>query len=152
MHCGQGFLNCNKIVVALSDVLVSLLFHFKESWQHKQGSQVWCAMKSGVIPIHDLILDHDINQMVPILPAVHALTGCDTASKVETKVGPIKLKDSFHLLFSFGKDRLNANMISNAEKFLVHCILKCSSTTISSFDELPVRNHVYHRYVSNLDI
>ena len=45
--------------------------------------------ETTVVPIHNLV-DHFGSALVEILPAVHALTGCDTTSKVSTKSRALK--------------------------------------------------------------
>ena len=75
-------------------------------------------------PIHDLANDLD-SDLVEILPAIHALTRCDKASKVGTKSrGVRKRADCYHLLYAFGRDALSDEMIPDAEKFLLKCITK----------------------------
>ena len=80
--------------------------------------------------------------MIEILPAVHALTGCDTTSKVWTKVSALKAarKYGHELLCSFGKDNISEEMVVNAELFLLKCI---SSSSVDTFNEL--RFQVYHK-------
>ena len=65
-----------------------------------------------LFPIHDLADDLDPD-LAEILPAIHALTGCDTASKVGTKSKAVKegANNGYKLLSSFGRDELSEEMI-----------------------------------------
>ena len=81
--------------------------------------------------------------LIDILPAVHALTGCDTTSKVGIKKATLKAAEctGSELLSSFGKEPLSDDRIAAAEKFLVGCLSDAS--TMKSSDEL--RYHQYHK-------
>ena len=84
-------------------------------------------------PIHDLTRDLDLD-LVEVLPAIHALTGCDTASKVGTKSKAAREgAGCYHLLYAFGRDALSDEMIADAEKFLLKCFTKHD---VDTFDEL----------------
>ena len=75
-----------------------------------------------IVPVHELVKGFDA-AVIDVLPAVHALTGCDTTSKVGTKLKALKTAISdCDLLKTFGKDQINDQMIANAEQFLVKCI------------------------------
>jgi len=95
-----------------------------------------------IIPIHDLINVME-SDLIDILPAVHALTGCDTTSKIGTKTSAFKTaeKYGYELIYSFGKSELTEQMINNAERFLVRCL--SSNENIGCFDEL--RYEVFHK-------
>ena len=89
-------------------------------------------------------LDSDL---VEVLPVIHALTGCDTASKVGTKSRAVREGvGCYHLLYAFGRDALIDEMIADAEKFLLKCITKHDADT---FHEL--RFIVYHEKYFELD-
>ena len=65
------------------------------------------------------------------LPAAHALTGCDTVAKVGTKDAILKTlmsQDPDDTIVDFGRDRLDSEMFSVAEKFLIRVIGKKYST------------------------
>ena len=63
--------------------------------------------------------------LVENLPAIHALIGCDTASKVGTKNRAVKEgTNCYQLQYAFGRDALRDEMITDAEKFLLKCITK----------------------------
>ena len=98
-------------------------------------------------PIHDLAHHLDLD-LVEVLPAIHALTGCDTASKVGTKSRAVREgADCYHLLYAFGRDAWSDEMIADAEKFLLKCIRKHD---VDTFDEL--RFIVYHEKYLKFDI
>ena len=158
-HGYKSFQISNKrsgsIIVASpdTDVLVSLIYHYNNTWGYmNHDNKLWCLTKSGgsrqIYPIHELCsaLKQPFTSVRPnlinVLPALHALTGCDTTSKIGTKLPPTKLLNSFSLIENFGKLPLNADMILKAEKFLVHCLLKSSEKKICTFDEL--RYEFYH--------
>ena len=79
-------------------------------------------------------------EFVKVLVPIHDLTGADSISKVGSKSKATKegLKH-FSLLSGFGHQSLTAEMINNAEKFLLKCITKHD---VKAFDEL--RYVVYH--------
>ena len=74
--------------------------------------------------------------VVDVLPALHALTGCDTTSKICSKNAALKIEDTDFIenLVAFGKTDINIDMIIMAEKFLVRCI--DSKANSESFDDL----------------
>ena len=90
--------------------------------------------QNEVVPIHDLV-DVMEPDLVEILPAIHALTGCDSTSKFGTKGRAIKegLKNGYSLLYSFGRDEMSNEMLADAEKFLINCI---SKHQVETLDEL----------------
>jgi hypothetical protein len=90
------------------------------------------------------------SNVVEVLPAVHALTGCDTTSKVGTKLSALQTaeKYGYELLSSFGTSDITDEMIKNAEKFLVRCI--DHNSHVDTFDDL--RNQIYHRHSFKLDL
>ena len=90
------------------------------------------------------------SHVVEVLPAVHAFTGCDTTSKVGTKLSALQTaeKYGYELLSSFGTSDITDEMIKNAEKFLVRCI--DHNSHVDTFDDL--RNQIYHRHSFKLDL
>ena len=83
-------------------------------------------------------------EIVLLLPAIHALTGCDVTSKVGTKKNAVKAtqKITHHGLLRFGFDDLNEEMIASAESFLIDC-LPVSTKGTTKFDL--VRHSEYHK-------
>ena len=85
-----------------------------------------------------------------ILPAVHALTGCDSTSKIATKLTALKIACSKkgHLMTNFINKPFSDVTAIYAEQFLVNCLKpKCREI---SFDEL--RYAIYHNKTTNLDL
>ena len=115
-----------KIASSDTDVLVSSTYHF-EQLKYFGLEKLWFIMgKSSnriILPIREAadVLKSDV---VDILPAVHALTGCDTTSKVGSKCAAVQAAETYgyDLLHLFGKSELDDVMIQNAEKFLLRCI------------------------------
>ena len=107
-----------------TDIFVSATHHFdkliyldlKELWLVSGRSE-----SRTVVPIHDLV-DSMEPDLVEVLPAIHALTGCDTTSKFGTKGKAVKegMKNGYNLLYSFGRDEISNQMIADAENsFLI---------------------------------
>lgn len=80
-------------------------------------------------PLH--LLASKLNPcVVDNLPAGHSLTGCDTVAKVGTK------------LSDFGFDRLDEDVLLQAEQFLVKVVASKACMSCQSFDQLRVK--LYH--------
>ena len=88
-----------------------------------------------VVPLH-AVANKVETTVIDILPALHALTGCDTTSKICSKTAALKIADTdvIESLVTFGKTDINFDMIITAEMFLVICI--DSKTNSENFDEL----------------
>ena len=63
-------------------------------------------------------------EVVRVLPAIHALTGCDTTPKVGSKLQAFHVahKSEHFILAEFGNGVLNDSMILSAERFLLDCL------------------------------
>ena len=75
------------------------------------------------MPFHDLV-EKMSDDIIEILSTVHALTGCDTTSKIGTKEAALKTANVCgyeHLCF-FGKHELMNDMFYNAEQFLLRFV------------------------------
>ena len=138
--------NFRSIAIASpdTDVLVAAIHHYNKFIYFDLEELWFISGKSEsrtVLPIHDLVNEIDTD-FIDILPAIHALTGCDTTSKVGTKKKAIKKgnKNAYNLLCYFGKNEISESMIADAEKFLVQCI---TSDDTDNFDDL--RFNVYHK-------
>ncbi|KAG1706210.1 Structural maintenance of chromosomes protein 6 [Nymphon striatum] len=104
-----------------TDVFVNLIFHFNTTWQlQKLYMKLGNRKTKKTVPVH-LLVDQLDNGLVSCLPAIHALSGCDS-----TKLSP--------------------QITSNAEKFLVSGLKK---TDCSTFDEY--RWEQYHNSKKELD-
>ena len=81
--------NYGTVVIASpdTDIFVSSLHHFCKL-KYFDIEELWFVSGRGnsrtFFSIHDLTNDLD-SDLLKVLPAIHALTGCDTASKVGTK-------------------------------------------------------------------
>ena len=125
-----------------TDVFVLLVYYWREL--NVEGlEELW--MKGGVgettryIPIHILTKKVGMN-LCKVLPAIHALSGCDYTSKVGTKHSALLVNPEMYL-----KDLgiLNHNVDSlfdKAEAYLTQVLKK--GTTFKTLDQL--RFHKYH--------
>ena len=59
--------------------------------------------------------------VIDVLPALHAITGCDTTSKICCNNAALKTAETgiIENLVTFGKTAINVDTIISAEKFLV---------------------------------
>ena len=130
--CGSGFpLSLSEWSFTIcdspdTDVFVNLFFHVNKTWQlQKLYIKLDNRKTKKTVPVH-LLVDQLDNGLVACLPAIHALSGCDSTSKV----GP-KVSMDLSLLEGFGVEELSPQMTSNAERFPVSRLKKTDS---SSFD------------------
>ena len=79
--------------------------------------QLWLVSGRGnyktFFPIYDLA-NHLDSDLVENLPAIHALTRCDAASRAFREG-----TDCYQLLYTFGRDASRDEMIIDDEKFLL---------------------------------
>ena len=130
----------SKVVIASSDTnaFVCTLYDFIPL-MYSGLEELW--MISGkcdsikVNPVHTIDSNMD-NSVVDVLPAVHALTGCDTTCTVDTNVTAFKaaMKCNYGLLYLLGKSEISNQMILSAENFLVECNSKRSAR--NNFDKI----------------
>ena len=86
-------------------------------------NEMWVFYGQGLstralsIPKISDTLERDV---ISVLPAVHALSGCDSTSKIGGKTTGLKVVESglAESLYEFGKQPLSELQISNAEHFL----------------------------------
>ena len=118
----------SKVVIASSntDVFVCALYHFSRwiySGMHElRSSHQRCFQRTGVLrnfvkfTRKHLCQNLFFNKVVDVLPAVHALTGCDKTSKIGTKFTAFQavMKCGYELLYSFGKSKIYDQMILSA--------------------------------------
>jgi len=126
-----------------TDVFVSALYHYLQKWKTSGLNELWIAFGVGktsrYIPLH--LFEGRVPLAVLLcLPAIHALTGCDTTSKVSTKLAALKAAELYAegLLSEFGKGPLNEEMEKKAEEFLVHAL----ASSLGTMDKL--RFHQFH--------
>ena len=109
----------SSIVVATedTDIVVSLLFHFKTSFKDRGLKHLWLNKGSGtkrlVYPLDILVSDIG-DEIIQNHPAAHALTGADTTSKIGTKVSMMSQKNKLCLLDGFGISELSEEMFQAA--------------------------------------
>ena len=74
--------------------------------------------------------------VISVLPAIHALSSCDTTSKIGGKKTALEVVEGglSESLSKFGKQPLSERQISNAEHFLVKCYNQ--KTKAMTFDDL----------------
>ena len=88
----------------------SLLFHLRR-WMYMGASEMWGLCGRGLtkraIPFHRIVDVLDIC-VIDVLPAIHALTGCDTTNTIGTKRAALRLGETNRneMLISFGKEPL----------------------------------------------
>ena len=144
----------SKVVIASSDtdVFVCALYHFNR-WMYSGQDELWIISGKcdsiNVTPVHTIVNNMD-NSVVDVLPAVHALTGCDITSKVGTKSAAFQaaMKCGYELLYSNRKSEISNQMILLAEKFLVGRISKSSER--NNFDD--IRLETYHQKLFQLNL
>ncbi|KAG1670900.1 hypothetical protein GQR58_016621 [Nymphon striatum] len=114
------------------------------TWHDSGLDELWVLVGQGntsrAIPIHDLAVEMP-SILVSVLPAVHALTGCDTTSKVSTKYAAFKVAEQggSDLIKDFGKLKFTNDMEHRAETFL------SSAVAGSKFDTMDqIRYFQYH--------
>ena len=85
-----------------TDVFVNLIFHLNKTWQlQKLYMKLGNRKTKKSVPVH-LLVDQLDNGLVSCLPAIHALSGCDSTSKVGPKVSGLKTSMDLSLLEGFG--------------------------------------------------
>ena len=113
-----------KIVIASpdTDVFISAHHHFSR-WIFFGLVELWVLSGKSdsrlAAPLHDIVETMHSN-VVDILPAVHSLTGCDTTSKVGTKLSALQTARELghEYLLTFGRSEISEDMISSADRFL----------------------------------
>ena len=110
---------------------------------------MWKGSSTRAIPVHDVVSGID-SSVAESLPAIHALSGCDSTSKIGTKKSALKTAQALRCeqVLSFAKAPIMDGMIRSAEKYLVACI--SSDNTVGTFDKL--RYNIYHKKTFQLDL
>jgi len=143
-----------RVIVASADtdVFICLVYHFIQ-WVHFGMKELWVLCGKGsstrAIPVHDVVSGID-SSVAESLPAIHALSGCDSTSKIGTKKSALKTAQALRCeqVLSFAKAPIMDGMIRSAEKYLVACI--SSDNTVGTFDKL--RYNIYHKKTFQLDL
>ena len=129
-----------------TDVFVNLVYHLHKTWTlQKLYVKRGTSKTKKTVPVHQLIEQLD-SKLVSCLVAIHALSGCDSTSKVGPKLAGLKVSMDLSLLQEFGVAVLSQQMINNAEMFLVSTLKKSDCST---FDEY--RWEQYHNSKLELD-
>ena len=134
----------SRIIVASgdTDVFICLLYHFS-NWKKANLKELWVLCGQGnttrAVPLHNKNDCLDLS-VINILPAIHALTGCDTTSKIGTKKSALLNAERFsEQLQSFDKIPIDDKMISSAEIFLVNCVTS-KHNEVTTFNKLRSNN------------
>ena len=142
-HINHGCVNGIQSVLVLSpdaDVLTGLLYHFRKTWNLDELYMRLCRGKTTkTVPLH-LLVQKLNNVLVECLHAIHALSGCDTTSKVGPKTACLNKSLDLDLINDFGKAPMTESMIKQAEMFLINCLNK--SRDVFTFDDY--RYEQYH--------
>ena len=138
-----------KIIIASpdTDIFVTALYHYtKWMYVNLQELRMFCGKgeTTRAVPLHAIATKLE-STVVDVLPALHALTGCDTTSKICSKNAALKIADTDFIenLVAFGKTDINIDMVIMAEKFLVKCI--DSKANSESFDDLRMEYYHHHK-------
>ena len=126
-----------------TNIFVCLMYLFL-NWCMHGLQDLWFHHNGSAIPLHESFESLPI-EVVRVLPAIHALTGCDTTSKVGTKLQAFHAdhKSEDFILAELGNGVLNDSMILSAEKFLLDCMSWTPTTRlVDTFDEF--RYEQYH--------
>ena len=100
------------------------MHHFR-IWRSSGLSEIWVHHLDRVSPFHEAVGSAS-DGVVQIIPAVHSLTGCDTISKVGTKLQGFKAahKPQYEKLKDFGIAPLEEEMYRIVEIFLLECMTR----------------------------
>lgn len=145
LHIQHGYQNGYKNLLVKSadtDVFVLLLFHLQCSWDKMETLYMTLGNQGSrkTFPLHLLLTQID-KELILNLPALHSLSGCDTTSKVGSKLACFTKPLDLELLSGFGTAQLTEEMISNAETLLLQTLLRASDEDVTSFDEFRYRQH-----------
>ena len=136
-----------------TDVFVCLLYHITVNWRDLGLQELWLFRNSGVkrsiLPLHDICIALG-DELTKCLPALHALTGCDTTSKISTKLAALNAvckPGNSSLIQEFDCPQLTESAILMAETFLVKSLKP--STDLETFGDL--RLAAFDRSALNMD-
>ncbi|XP_031332283.1 uncharacterized protein LOC116162731 [Photinus pyralis] len=122
--------DCESVVVSVrdTDVLLLFIYHFEQMICKKCWIMCGTYRERKYIPIHEVCQKLKPNQMKHLL-AFHAVTGCDTTSKLAsvTKTGAWKhyTEENSALLSGLGATSdLASDVLDNIEQFVVQALYK----------------------------
>ena len=120
-----------------TDVLVLILTYFRH-FKARGILKVWIRVGSGAskrhIPIH-FLYERMPKPLVKVLLAAHVGTGCDTLSKIGTKLAALNAIPEMYL-HGFGKGELSDEQTRKCEEYLVK--VRKLTTDCKTFDALRV--------------
>ena len=110
------------------------MYHYL-TWKKSGLQQIWVHHIGNVSSVRKAV-ENISDDVVCILPAVHALSGCDTSSKVGMKVQACKAvqKSEHRSLITFGIAPLDEDMFPAAERFLLDCMSRTATHSVDWFD------------------
>ena len=139
-HANENGYKKVLIVSPDTDVFVCLLYHLQETWELEElFMRIGSGKSTKTVPLHSVVKNLNAS-LVKHLPSIHALTGCDTTSKVGGKVSCFTKSLNLELLEGFGSDSLSEEMLDGAEQFLLATLTKARD--VKSFDDY--RYEQYH--------
>ena len=156
-HCLDSVKSGSKRLVILSndtDVFVVSMY-FAKHLQSFGLIELWFRAGKGdkvrFIPLHVLV-DIVGQSMCDVLPAVHALGGCDVTSKFGNKYASLKA-DPTKLLIGFGQRDATMSDVEcmNAEKYLVQ-VLSRGNPSIETLNDLRYQMYHQRKTVTILDL
>ena len=135
--------SCAHVASRDTDIMVCLMYH-QLTWRRYGLSEIWMHNSGNVSALHES-LESIPDELIRVLPAIHALSGCDTTSKVGTKLQAYRAaqKDEYRALEKFGVIELDDEMNRVAEHFLLDCMSRTAQRSVDTFDEL--RYERYHK-------
>lgn len=141
---------CAHVAFADTDILVCLMYHHL-TWSRYGLREIWMHHAGNVTPLHESVANLP-EEVIRILPAIHALTGCDTTSKIGTKLQAFKAAQNpeYRLLAEFGIRPLDEDMFNAVEHFLLDCMTRTANRSVNTFDQL--RHDQYHSRGSTFSI
>ena len=142
--------SCAHVVSGDTDILVSLMYHYL-TWSSYGLQEIWMHHGGSVTPLHESV-SNLFEEVTRILPAIHALSGCDTTCKIGTKLQAFKAakKPEHHSQKDFGIRPLDEDIFNAAEHFLLDCLSRTANRTVNTIDEL--RYNQYHNLGSTFSI
>ena len=124
-----------------TDIFVNLMYDFRD-WRANGLSEIWFHHLGNITPVHPAV-DNLPDTVVEILPAIHALSGCDTTSKIGTKLQAFKAanKPEYVDLNHFGVAQLDDDVYVIAEHFLLNCKTRAETRSDAMFDDMWYSNY-----------
>ena len=152
----QKWLTCLVILSNDTDVFV-IAMHFVDHFRSFGLVELWfrAGKKDQIryIPLH-VLADSIGPPMCNVLPAVHALTGCDVTSKFGTKLAALKA-GSTALLSDFGRSEYTLHDVQgSAENYLVKVLSQGNNygVPVESLEELRYQMYHQRKTVTILDL